>query len=148
MLRLVLLGWALGLALLATGCGGNGTLSSEEYVSRLNAICEDFSDREKEIGDPGTIAELAENGPRILDAFERTILDGIRELEAPAELADRAERLRAIAEEQREVLGDMIDAAKDNDRAKVLELVPRNEALNREAGSTARELGANACAAE
>jgi hypothetical protein len=39
-----------------------------------------------------------------------------------------------------------IDAAEDNDFAKVRELVPKNEALNGEATSLTRELGAEACA--
>lgn len=133
---------------LAAGCAGAEPLSKEEYVSKLNAACEDFGEREKEIGEPRTLADLVEKGPRILDAFEKTILAKARSLKAPDEIADQADRLVELAERQRDVLGGLIDAARENDVAKVRQLVSRNEALNKEATSIARDLGAEACAGE
>jgi hypothetical protein len=59
---------------LAGGCASDKELSKDEYVSRLNAMCEDFSAREQEIGEPHTLADLVEKGPRILDAFEMAIM--------------------------------------------------------------------------
>jgi hypothetical protein len=133
---------------LAAGCSGDPALSKEEYVSKLNASCEDFIEAENEIGEPRTLADLVEKGPRILDAFETTILAKARSLKAPDEIADQADRLASLAEQQRDVLGKLIDAARDNDAAKVRQLVSRNQVVNKEAGSIARDLGANACAGE
>jgi hypothetical protein len=132
-------------ALVGAGCGGDETLSKEEYVSRLNAMCEDFSAREKQIGEPQTIADLATKGPRVLDAFEQTILEETRGLKAPDEIADQAERLADIAEEQRDALADLIDAARNGDVVKVRQLASRNQALNEQANLITRELGAEAC---
>jgi hypothetical protein len=88
-------GAALGIlaALVSAGCGGDETLSKEEYVSRLNAMCQDFIAREKEIGEPQTVADLVTKGPRVLDAFEQTILEETPDLKAPDEIAGQAERL-------------------------------------------------------
>lgn len=133
---------------LAAGCAGGEALSREKYVSALNAACEDFSEREGEIGEPRTLADLVETGPRILDAFERTILAKARSLKPPDEIADEAERLAELAERQRDLLGGLIDAARDNDVAKVRQLASRNEAVNKEATSMARAVGAEACADE
>lgn len=133
---------------LAAGCAGGDALGKEEYVSALNAACEDFSAAEREIGEPRTLADLVEKGPRILEAFERTILAKARSLKAPDEIADQAERLAELAEQQRDVLGALIDAAREKDVAKARELVSKNEAVNKEASSIARDLGANACAGE
>jgi hypothetical protein len=133
---------------LAAGCAGDEALSKEEYVSKLNAACEDFIEAEEEIGESRTLADLVEKGPRILDAFERTILARARSLKAPDEIAHQAERLAELAEQQRDVLSGLIDAARDNDLAKARELVSKNEAVNKEASSIARDLGANACAGE
>lgn len=138
--------FAIVVAALPAGCAGSDALSKEQYASRLSAMCEDFSAREQEIGEPQTIADLVEKGPRILDAFDEAIADEIRTLEAPAEIAEQADRLADLADRQRGVLGELVEAANADDLAKVQELVARNEALNENAGSIARELGATACA--
>ena len=66
-------------------------------------------------------------------------------LKAPDKDADQADRLVDLADQQREVLGSLVAAAKDNDFADVRQLVLRNDALNNESDSIARELGADAC---
>jgi hypothetical protein len=130
---------------LAGGCASDEELSKEEYVSRLNAMCEDFSAREQEIGEPHTLADLVEKGPRILDAFEVTIMERVGALKAPDEIADQAGRLVDIAEEQGDVLGELVAAARDDNFAEVRSLAERNDALNDQSNAIARELGADAC---
>jgi len=83
---------------------------------------------------------------RILDAFEQAIADKVGNLKASDEISDQADRLAVIADQQRDVLASLVDAAKDNDVARVGELVSKNQALNKESGSIARKLGAEACA--
>lgn len=146
----VVFGGVLGILVVvpAAGCAGGEALSKEQYVSKLNAMCADFSEREKEIGEPKTLANLVDKGPRILDAFEKAIVDKLRTLQAPDEIAGQADRLVDVGDQQRDVLAELIEAAKDNDVAEVQELVSKNEALNRESSSIARELGAEACAGD
>jgi len=143
----VLLGVVFGLlvAALAAGCADSDQLSKDEYVSRLNAMCEDFNAREKEIGEPHTVADLVENGPRILDAFEKALADKVGTLKAPNEIAGQADRLVDLAGQQREVLRGLIDAASEGDFAKVRRLASNNDALNQESGQIARDVGADAC---
>jgi hypothetical protein len=133
-------------AALTSACGGDEALSKDQYVAELNAMCEDFSEKEREIGDPQTPADLVENGPRILDEFERAIADKVHTLEAPDEIAPEADRLGEIADQQRDVLAGLINAAKGSDFAKLRELAAKNAALNEQAESIASELGARACA--
>ncbi len=143
----MLLGVVFGLlvAALAAGCADSDQLSKDEYVSRLNAMCEDFNAREKEIGEPHTVADLVENGPRILDAFEKALADKVGTLKAPNEIAGQADRLVDLAGQQREVLRGLIDAASEGDFAKVRRLASNNDALNQESGQIARDVGADAC---
>jgi hypothetical protein len=129
-----------------TACGGSGTLSKGEYVSRLNALCRDFSSREKTIGEPQTIDDLAERGAMVADAFEKSIADKVHDLKAPAEIADQANRMADLADEQLVVLRGLADAARSSDDAKVSELASKNTMLNKESGSLAKELGATDCA--
>ena len=146
-LRGILLGAGLGIfaALLIAGCGGDDTLSKEQYASRLSAMCEDFSAREEQIGEPRSQADLVEKGPQILDAYEKAIFDEVRKLKAPDEIGDQADRMAELAGEQRNVLSGLIDAAKADDAVKLQELASKNAKLNEEAGSIARELGAQSC---
>ena len=130
-------------ALLTTACGGSKALSKGQYVSRLNATCQDFRKREQAIGNP---QDLVNNGPKIVDAFEKAIVEKVHKLKAPREIAGQAKRLIAIADEQRNVLSGMVDAAKRGDQAKVGELASKNAMLNRESNAIAREIGASACA--
>ena len=44
-----------------------------------------------------------------------------------------------------DLLGELVAAAKDNDFAEVRRLASKNDALNKESNSIARELGADAC---
>jgi len=146
-LKWALLGLALGILIACgpAGCAGGDGPSKEEYVSKLNAMCEDFSSREQEIGEPQTTADLVEKGPRILEAFEIAIANKVGALDAPDEIAHEADRLTDIAGEQRDVLGGLVDAAKNGDYAEVRRLASQNEALNMESSSIARDLGADAC---
>ena len=129
----------------AAGCADGDEPSKEEYVSSLNAMCEDFNARERKVGEPRTIADLATKGPRIQEAFESAIADKVGSLEAPEEIADQADRLVAIADEQRDVLSALVNAARANDFPGVREFASKNAALNRESSSIARDLGADAC---
>jgi hypothetical protein len=129
-----------------TACGGSDALSKAQYVSRLNAMCQDFSKREKAIGEPQTVDDLVDKGPRVVDAFEEAIVDKVHKLKAPDEIADQANRMAELADEQRDVLRGLVSAAKRSDFAKVNELSSKNAMFNRESGSIASELGANACA--
>ncbi len=134
------------IAVLAAGCAGGGAPTKAEYVSKLNAMCEDFREREKEIGEPQTPADLVTKGPLILDAFEKAIAEKVGALKAPDTIADRAARMADLAGQQRDVLAALIVAARNGELAKVQALASKNEGLNGEASSIARDLGADACA--
>lgn len=127
------------------GCGDGGAISKEEFVSTLNAMCEDFSAREQRIGEPQSLADLAEKGPLVADAFDESIAEKIGDLEAPDEIAAQAERLTEIAGQQSDTLHALANAARSNELSKVPQLSEKNGVLNREATAIARELGATSC---
>jgi hypothetical protein len=128
------------------GCGDGRAIGKEEFVSKLNAMCVDFSAREQRIGEPQSLADLAEKGLLVADAFDEAIAEKIGDLEAPDEIAGQAERLTEIAGQQSDTLRALANAARNNDLAKVQELSEKNAVLNREATVIARKLGATACA--
>ena len=131
---------------LPSACSEDETLSREQYASRLDAMCESFAAREQEIGEPRTLEDLVEKGPRVVDAFEETIVDKIHDLNAPSEIAAQADRLAELTDRQRDVLAELVEAAKQDDVAEVQELASKNAALNEQTNALARNLGASSCA--
>jgi len=137
------------LAIVAAGCGGGGgsdKLTKEEYASKLNAICDEYNAKQKEIGDPESLSDIGDKGPKIVDEFENAI-DKAKNLNPPDEIADQVNRFISLAEQQRDLLNDLIDAAKDNDTAKVQEIGSKIEPLSTEGDQISNDLGAPACAA-
>ena len=131
---------ALVAAAVLAGCGG-----SQSYGSKLSKMCEDFAKREQKIGTPGSPAELASRGDRIVAAYDAAILQPLLQTKAPAEDAAAAGRLRHIAQEQRDALQALADAGKKGDVQTVRRLAVRNAQLNGQAGDIARQLGAKSC---
>src|SRR5215210_652458 len=126
-----------------TGCSSKS--DTEQYASKLSAMCEDFAAREQEIGEPTGPEDLAARGDRIVAAFEETILEPIRDLDPPPEIAPQAAQLRRLARQQRDVLRDLADAGRAGDVQRVRQLVARNTTLNSQAGRIANDLDARSC---
>ena len=134
---------ALLLAVTLTGCGSKS--AKDRYVSKLNAMCEDFAQREQRIGEPQSGAELAQRGDRIVAAYDAALLRPLRQLQAPPEIAPQAARLRKLARQQHDVLQGLAEAGRAADVTRVRRLVVRNQLLNRQAGEIANELHADSC---
>ena len=81
-------------AVLAVVLAGCGSTPKSRYVSKLNAMCEDFAKREQKIGTPATPSELGTRGERIVAAYEQAIVRPIERLEAPQAIASQAAQLR------------------------------------------------------
>jgi hypothetical protein len=142
-LRRMLLVGLVGIAVTgsAAACGEDDTLSKAEYVSELSTMLRG----EQAIGEPETIADLVKNGPRIVEAFEQAVAGKVGDLHAPPEIAAEADRLVEIANQQRDVLDELVEAAEKDDLADVQRLAGRNAALNAESSAIARHIGAKSC---
>ena len=135
--------------LVAAGCGGGGggdKLTAEEYSSQLNTICTEFNDKQDAAGNPQSLADIGEIGPKVLDAFDSAIAE-VEDLDPPSELEEAHNEFVDVGHQQRDVLSDLIDAAKDNDEAKAQELAAKGNDLDKKSDAIATdELKAPACA--
>ena len=130
-----------GLCVVAAGCG------SKSYGAKLSAMCEDFAQREQEIGEPRTPEELAQRGDRLVAAYEDTILRPLERVEPPDEFAQEGARLRQLARQQRDALQALADAGKQGNIPQLRRLAVRNAQLNAQAGEIARQVHADSCTA-
>ena len=133
------------LAVLAS-CGGNSALTRDDYVARLNEACADYAREHDAIGEPESIDDLREKGPRIVAVFER-LVERVRKLEPPDELEGEAQKLLEIGDRQLEVLRGLTKAAREGSVAKLERLVAESARLNEEARGLFRRIGATDCAA-
>jgi hypothetical protein len=131
---------ALAAALLLTLAGCGSRSGKQQYVDKLNAMCEDFSKREQALG-----SDPSQRGDRIVAAFDAAIAEPIKELQAPPELAPQVARLRALVGQQHDVLKGLADAGRTGDVTRLRRLSVRNQQLNRQAGEIANELHAESC---
>jgi hypothetical protein len=131
---------------LAVALAGCGSSAKSRYVSKLNAMCEDFAKREQSIGAPGSPSELKSRGDRLVAAYEKSIVKPLERLQAPPEIADQAAELRRIAKQQLNALGALATAGKAGDIARVRRLAVINQQLNAQAAQIARSLKADSCA--
>ena len=133
-------------AVVAAGCGGGSkTLSKADYGTQLNQICTDYNAKQKEIGTPNSIADVATKGPKILDEFDKAIAKAGK-LKAPDELKATRDEFFTKSKAQRNLINDLIAAAKDNDGAKVQEIGGKADTLGKETDALGIKLGAPACA--
>lgn len=129
---------------LAAGCGCSPSPQAR-YASALNAMCADFQARERTIGTPHGIHELAVKGPAIVEAFRSAILVPVRRLAAPPSLAGDARRLRALARAQYDALAELAAAARAGDGPRLLAAAKLNTTLNARSGVIAKRIGAKRC---
>jgi hypothetical protein len=148
--RILVLGVAVSaFAIAAAGCGGGGggsALSKDEYSSQLNKICTELNAKNKEIGEPSSVAEVADKGPKLNDAFQNAI-DEAGDLNPPDELKDAHNRFVSLGKQIHDKIDELIQAAKDKDQAKLQKVGGEIDPLNTESNDIAKNtLGAPACA--
>jgi hypothetical protein len=126
-------------ALLVTGCG------SQSYGAKVSKLCENFAKREKQIGTPSDPQALAARGGQIVKAYDEEILQPLLRITPPQQYAAAAERLRGIAQRQRDTLQALAAAGKRGDVQQLRRLAVRNAQLNVQAGEVARQIKADSC---
>ena len=131
-------------ALVASGCGGtsrNKAYSSSKtgYAAALDSICAATNKA------GNTIEKIASNGGDAKDLLDK-LADKVDGLEPPDEVKTQAQSFADGLKQEANEFGDMVDAAKDGDTAKIKEIQGK---LSSEAAATsedARFIGATGCA--
>ena len=132
----------LALLLAVAGCGG-GT-SREDYVEDATAICQEMTQRIKDLGAPESFTDTQLYARRAKDA----VSDGIRELndlEPPAELEDGFESYLDTLLLRREQLDLLATAADENSMTSVQQVGSALDVLTAKGRQDARAAGIAGC---
>ena len=85
---------AILLALLAAGCGGDGSLSRAEWAEEANAICLETLEQVEALGRPATSDDYLRVTPEA-NRLGRDALERLRKLEAPDDIEPDAREMIA-----------------------------------------------------
>jgi hypothetical protein len=134
-------------ALVAAGCGGGGgndTLSKAEYAAQADKACTAAQAEGKDL-DLSSTEKIASNGDQAKEVLDE-LADKIDNLEPPDELKDPAESFVDGLKQEADEFGEMTQAAKDGDTAKIQEIQGKLQSQSAATSEDARFLGASGCA--
>jgi hypothetical protein len=139
---------AVAASLAVPACGGGGDrLTKMEYIAAADAICEEANRALEELGEPGSLTELADYAPKaseiVGDQLER--LRDLRPPEAGEALIDKA---LDLSEQQNDLAQEIGEAAAAGDAERAGELLGQIRPLDEEANQIARDYGLQVCGAD
>ena len=136
-------------ALFLAACGGGGggsaqSLTAEEFRQQADAICKQYEDKLSELGSPSSLDDLG----NFVDKAVPIIEEGnnkLSELDAPDDLSGDWDRAMKLQDQNLQVARDLQKAIRDNDTARVQELVSKLDATDAESTRLARNVGLENC---
>jgi hypothetical protein len=137
---------ALVVAALLAACGGGGgdRLTKAEYIVQADAICKQADGEIAALGDPKTLAELAELADRAV-AIGRAELSKLRALKPPRADEATLDQAYDLIGRQLDLAGQIAAAARAGDQAKIQALVEQGNPIGREARKIATDYGLKQC---
>jgi hypothetical protein len=143
---LLLLGLLLLLALSGCGSGsGERRLTHAELVKQGDAICVAASGQIDELGDPGSLADIARIGAK-LAAIRSDETDKLAALQAAKDDEDGQTKLIDALRARDATLKALVSAARKNDQAAATKALAAGQPLGDKASSAALDLGLLRCA--
>jgi hypothetical protein len=132
----------------AAACGGgdSGTLSRADYTKKANASCVEAERKLDALGGFENFEELSREMKVGQEALQRSA-DQLGELQPPAQLVPRHQRLVDLTQETADLAGRLSAAAGENDQVEMQKQAERAEQLTKSANEVARQLGLEECVA-
>jgi hypothetical protein len=136
-------------AVVAAGCGGKSrdkaySSSKTAYAAALDSVCAATNKAGKSI-DLSSTDKIASNGDDAKDLLDN-LADKIDGLQPPDEVKNQAQSFVDGLKQEASQFGDMVDAAKDGDTAKIKEIQGKLSSEGAATSEDARFIGATGCA--
>jgi hypothetical protein len=131
-------------------CGGDDGPSKDEIVEDANQICEDANEELEPLEadvDPSDLNSLADFAARAQEIIEDGVQD-LEELDPPEDDREAFDDFIQVSEDQVDKAGELEDAARAGDSARVQEIADELDELNDRANDAAREYGLDECVDE
>ena len=134
-------------ALALAGCGGSssgGRLSEAEFVKKADAVCAKYKKKINALPQPSSLSGVAGYAQKAIDLTKQGRAE-LRALKPPSDLADTNAKWLANLDQTLVLAGELRDAAKQKDLAKVRTLAERGNRLDKQGNRLAAQMGMKAC---
>lgn len=128
----------------ACGGGGSDTLSEDDFIDEVNGLCADANDDLDDIADPESLSDVADFAADSSEIFT-DLREALGEISAPDDLADDFADALDTIDDLIAKLGDLEEAANDDDGDEVDALVEDIGGLSDDLEGLADDLGADDC---
>ena len=132
---------------LVAGCGGGGggkRLTRDEYATKADAICGNYTQQTKALANPKSLSDLAAVADKTIPILDHAISD-LRKLKPPANEQSTVDQWLAQVENLKGDLKEIRDKAKTNDIQGVQAVVPQATRHNQQSNRLATQLGMKVC---
>jgi len=119
--------------------------SPSEWAKSADKICAKAKSDIDKIAKPTSTKELISSSEKIMKIGKSQTKD-LKKLKRPSGDAAAIEKLIGYYEQQVDVVKDLIDAVKHEDKSKLEKTIKKGDELNKSAESLATKLGAKKCA--
>jgi hypothetical protein len=128
------------------GCGGSGAqqLTKEQFASGADAICAKGNERQKELGTPTNVAELARAADKTREILDEAISE-VGKLKPPPSEQAKVDQWLAQVRVLRDDLKQIRDKAEKNDVKGLRKIGAISKAHNAKANALATDLGMSVC---
>jgi hypothetical protein len=137
-------------AALVAGCGGGGNggaPSADEFRQQADAVCAKYEQKLNALGEPASPEDLADFVDKAVPIIEQGNAE-LNDLDPPDELQDDWDRAMDLQNENLETTRDLRDAVRDNDPARIQELVAKLDSTTAESNRLAENMGLDKCGEE
>lgn len=136
------------LTLLLAACGGGSgeddALTADQFRQQADSICRQYEDKIKALGSPSSLSDLGDYVDQVIPIIDEG--NGkLADLQPPAELADDWDRAMALQDQNLGVAKNLQQAIRDQDTAKVQELIQTLDETDAKSNEIARGIGLEDC---
>lgn len=126
-------------------CGGDDTLSAEEYRSQGNAACEAYEKKVRELPQPKSLQDVPEYADEA-QAELSSLIDTLDELQPPDDLEQKHNELVDLGRQSADALDDLSNAGESGSQAQIQKSLANAARLDQQSDQLSRDLGLDQCA--
>ena len=133
-------------ATLVAGCGGGSSkLSHDEFVKKANAICGDYNSKTAKLGTPNSFDTVVTYAQQ-LQSIAKDAVGKFKKLNPPDDERANWQAFAKTGDELIAAAGQLEQAGKDQDTAKLQQLLSEAQARSAESHRIGAKMGTPACA--
>lgn len=126
-------------------CGGDDTLSAEEYRKQGNAACQAYEKDVRALPQPKSVQDIPDYAGDAQDELTKLIAT-LDELQPPDDLQQKHDELVKLGRQSADALGGLSEAGESGKQTQIQQALGKAAQLDQQSDQLARDLGLDDCA--